>query len=258
MPIAVWGWGKSEADARESAADRLKQTLERVRVGRTPADEYDYGQRPIREEILRTIEDTASDEPNAIVTRNGYGALILNTQRVLFLDIDFPRRGLLGWLKGLFGARAREQEALASLRTALRAYGRASFRIYRTASGLRAIAIDREFDPAGAEAEALMRATNTDIAYARLCKARRCFRARLTPKPWRCNVPRPPGQHPRSDSAMQQRFEGWLRTYEQASLRFATCRYLETVGGGNPSATTQRLLELHDRHTRCWESLPLA
>jgi hypothetical protein len=120
------------------------------------------------------------------------------------------------------------------------------------------MAIDRDFDPTGREAQELMKATATDPAFARLCQVQRSFRARLTPKPWRCNCSPRPGQHPQVEGEMQQRFAAWLGEYERASTRCSTCRYLETIGGGSPKGDAKRLLELHDRATRCNEPLPLA
>jgi hypothetical protein len=103
-----------------------------------------------------------------------------------------------------------------------------------------------------------MQATGTDPAFAHLCLVQRSFRARLTPKPWRCNTSLPPGQYPRLEGELQRRFASWLHEYEQASRNYATCRYLETVGNGSPKGDVRKLLELHDRSTRCDESLPLA
>lgn len=120
------------------------------------------------------------------------------------------------------------------------------------------MAIDREFDPTGREVQELMQTTGTDPAFSRLCLAQRSFRARLTPKPWRCNAPLPPGQHPRLDGELRQRFASWLREYEKISLGYATCRYLETLGNGSPKHHASKLLEIHDRITRCNEPLPLA
>jgi hypothetical protein len=145
-----------------------------------------------------------------------------------------------------------------TLRNALRNYGRATFRLYRTASGFRVIAIDREFDPSAREVQDLMRATGTDPAYARLCLAQRSFRARLTPKPWRCKSPVPPGQHPRLAVGLQEQFAAWLVDYERAAAHYATCRYLETVGNGSPQGEARKLVEFHDRATRCNEPLMLA
>jgi hypothetical protein len=140
----------------------------------------------------------------------------------------------------------------------LQQYGKATFRIYRTASGLRAMAIDRDFDPAGRDAQELMKATGTDPAFSQLCMVQRSFRARLTPKPWRCKSSNPPNEYPRPEGEPRSRFATWLKEYEERSKGYATCRYLETIGSGSARGGAGKLLELHDRLTRCGEPLPLA
>jgi hypothetical protein len=258
VPVTVWGWGKDEPEARRSGDERLRRLLERLRRGEPFPDRYLYGSRPVKEEILETIEGASPDEPSAILTRNGYGAVVLNAARLLFLDIDFPRPSLGGKLRRLFGGAAVEDRTLDTLRAALRGYGKATFRIYRTAAGLRAIAVDRDFDPTGAEAQALMQATGTDRSFAHLCRVQKSFRARLTPKPWRCEIARPPRDFPRLEPEQIERFETWLADYDRLSAGYATCSFLETIGEGHPRGDARLLVELHDRLTRCQERLPLA
>jgi len=258
VPVALWGWGRDESEARGNGADRLKRVLDRIGRGEPFPDKYGYGSRPVREEILETLVLDSGNEPSAVITRNSYGVQVLNTARLLFLDIDLQPPSLIDRIKRIFGGVSAEEKAIANLRNALRSYGRATFRLYRTASGLRAIAIDREFDPTARDVRDLMRDTGTDPAYARLCLAQRSFRARLTPKPWRCNSSAPPGQHPRSDAKLREQFAAWLSDYEKASSRYATCRFLETVGGGSPRGNAKTLVEVHDRTTRCNEPLALA
>lgn len=257
IPVTVWGWGENESVARSSGLDRLQRVLERIRRGEPFPERYAYGNQPVREEVLHTIGSPESDQPAAIITRNGYGAEILNVERTLFLDIDLAPGGLVHRFRQMFGGKPAEERALHSLREALRNFGRATFRIYRTAAGFRVMAIDRDFDPAEREAQDLMVSTGTDPAFARLCRIQRSFRARLTPKPWRCGLPVPPGRHPRQEAGVQQRFATWLAGYERVSMGYATCRYLETVGSGSPLGGTAGLVELHDLSTRCSESLPL-
>jgi hypothetical protein len=103
-----------------------------------------------------------------------------------------------------------------------------------------------------------MRATGADPAYAKLCKVQGSFRARLTPKPWRCGSSTPPGRHPRSDADLRARFAEWLGDYERASSRYATCRFVETVGSDSPTSETRPLIEWHDKMARSGETLPLA
>jgi hypothetical protein len=262
-PLSLMSWGWSSAgidDAKAAAARRLEQMVRRVREGRPFPDAYDYGARPIREEIVGEIE--AGGEPAAVVTRNRYGCLVLNAASVLFLDVDLPEPkaaplgGLFRWLRGRRGDP--ETDSLARLRDALAAGAGASFRIYRTAAGFRAIALDREFEPGSPQVDALMAASGADPAFAQLCRSQRSFRARLTPKPWRCGVPLPPGAFPRESADLEASFREWLSHYEDASRAHATCRLVEERGGAPANPRIAAVLALHDHTTRAAESLPLA
>lgn len=254
LHLVAWGWGDDVAAAGRLAAERLARLVERVRRGERFPDLYGYGlERPLREEVVQTIGDAG------VVTRNVYGALVLNTARLLFIDVDLPEGGpSLGQrVLGLFGRRP--PDPLERLREALRAVAPLTFRIYRTAAGLRALGVDRQYEPGGQAAEALMTHAGADPRYVKLCRAQKSFRARLTPKPWRCGAPpRPPGEHPRTDPDLQARFDGWLREYEAASAGWATCEYVETIGAGHPDEHAAGLIALHDRVTRAGERLPLA
>ena len=257
--VAVWGWGGEQEAAKREAANRLERLIGRIRRGDPFPGVYAYGSRPLREEILQTF-DGETEDPRAVLTRNRYGALVLNTARLLFLDIDAPAPTFSQRLRRMFSRAhfAEDDDAIAKLRETLRQLGRATFRLYRTAAGFRAIAVDREFDPAGGDAHKLMNATGTDPAFVRLTLAQKSFRARLTPKPWRCSCSLPPGEHPRTDEAVRQRFTAWLNRYEQASRKYATCRFIETIGTGSVRGAAADLVTLHDRVTRCGEALPLA
>lgn len=258
VPVSTWGWGDDQAAAARGAADRLQRVLERLRKGEDFPGRYGYGIRPLREEILRTIEGDQAGEPAGVVTRNSYGAEVLNTAAMLFLDIDLPEPGLADRLGKLFGRAFPDQESLAQLRRTLAELSVATFRIYRTASGFRVMAVDRNFNPAGLDVQELMRKTGTDAAFSQLCLAQRSFRARLTPKPWRAGLRPPPGEFPREDDDARRRFAEWLSKYDSAAGRYATCRYLETVGTGQAAGAAKTLQQLHDHATRCEMPLPLA
>lgn len=260
LSLAVWGWGREEEDAKREASARLDRLLERVRRGGRFPDTYGYGARPLREEILQSFDGDSEDQPKAVLTRNRYGSLVLNTPNLLFLDVDLPPITFAQRVRRLFSSSLppADETALERLRDALRQYGRATFRLYRTAAGFRAIAIDREFDPAGRDTQDLMKATGTDPAFSRLCLVQKSFRARLTPKPWRCKCPRPPGEHPRTEDAVRHQFAAWLDKYESASKNYATCRYVETIGPSDLKGEAELVVGLHDRTTRCDSSLPLA
>jgi hypothetical protein len=257
VPVSVWGWGEDADRARAEAGSRLQRLLERITRGEPFPDRYTYGAgRPPREEILRTV-DGADGQPAAVLTRNGYGAQVLNTARVLFLDIDVAGPTAFDKMLAMFGRKTHPQVVLDELRAALRASG-ASFRLYQTARGYRALAVDREYDPCGDEAQKLMAATGTDQNFMKLCRAQKSFRARLTPKPWRCGAVGKPVEYPRDGAQAEQDFRAWLGKYEQLSQGYATCRYLETVGAGSPRNFARDVIDLHDRATRATEALPLA
>ena len=260
LALSVWGSGETEQEAERDAAQRLERVRARLRRGERLPDRYAYGERALREEVVERMFDAETGELYAAVTRNRYGALVLNAARLLFLDIDLPPAGIAARLRWLLSAGRADpaRPVLDGLRQTLRGYGRASFRLYRTAGGFRAIALDREFDPAARDTQELMQRTGTDPAYMQLCRAQKSFRARLTPKPWRAECPLPPGAFPREGDRLQQRFASWLRRYEAARAHYRTCRYLETIGNGRPSARNARLVELHDRTTGIDEKLTLA
>jgi len=259
LQVAVWGWGDEQEAAKREAANRLERLIGRIRRGDPFPGVYAYGNRPLREEILQTF-DGETEEAKAVLTRNRYGALVLNTARLLFLDIDIPPPTFGQRLRRMFSPprSAEDDDATTKLRDSLKQLGRSTFRLYRTAAGFRAIAVDRAFDPGGSDAQKLMNATGTDPAFVRLTLAQKSFRARLTPKPWRCHCSLPPGEHPRTDDAVRQRFTAWLNQYDQAAKKYATCRYIETIGAGSARGPAADLVALHDRLTRCGESLPLA
>ena len=47
-------------------------------------DRYSYGDRPVREEIVQTLSR------DAVVTRNAYGALVLNAARAMGIEVLAP------------------------------------------------------------------------------------------------------------------------------------------------------------------------
>jgi hypothetical protein len=88
VTVRRWGWSDtSEAEARALAESRAKEAIARVWAGedlrrREPLETYGNGDgMPIREEVVRRF-------PHAVITRNSYGSLCLNTPRVLFADVD--------------------------------------------------------------------------------------------------------------------------------------------------------------------------
>ncbi len=251
----LWGWSQeSAADALTRARRRLSELVERARRGEL-GGAYLYGSVPLREEIVHTLGGEGPAE--AVVTRNRYGALVLNTAQVPFIDIDRPEVGVWTRLARALRRTSADDAGLEPIREACRRSG-ASFRIYATRAGYRLLVTDRCLDPQAASTEAFLADFGADPFFIKLCKLQRSFRARLTPKPWRCGCTPPPGQFPREDPALEAAFRTWLAGYEAASSPFAACTYLEAVGPGRTLPEVRPIVEEHDRRSRALESLPLA
>ena len=262
IELTAWGWSAGDAsEAERKAQERLASLTARVEAGDDFPDRYPYGARPLREEIVDEVR--AGGGLAGIVTRNGYGSLVLNASKALFIDVDGAPgaagrgSGLLGRLFGKKDAAA-EDPQLSRIREALRAASDASFRIYETAGGYRVLATHPTFEAGDAASESLMEAAGADPTFVQLCRAQKSFRARLTPKPWRCGQRVPPGQHPREDAGLQREFARWLEGYERACAPLAVCRFVEQVGWGRIHEDLRPILDRHDARTRASEPLPLA
>ncbi len=64
-------------------------------------------------------------------------------------------------------------------------YSNEHFRLYKTPAGFRIFATHDTILPSDKVVEEWFRYFHADANYARLCQSQQCFRARLTPKPWR-------------------------------------------------------------------------
>jgi hypothetical protein len=126
-------------------------------------------------------------------------------------------------------------------------------RVYRTPGGLRLLATHRPYDPGEAEVSEFFRCVAVDPIYARMCLAQKCFRARLTAKPWRIGVtshmrPRP-GVWPVEPERTSLR-NSWISEYESRALQFSSCRFVESLGSGVVHLRIQPVIDLHDRESR--------
>jgi hypothetical protein len=265
LSLQTWGWSDVDsADALERAEQRLHALLQRVRnrddLGRS-WQYYSNGERPLREEVLERSPAGAT-EGAALVTRNRYGVAVLNTARLLAIDVDLPavtpqKRSVFNWFSKPKPPPETAEARLERLQRDLVANSTATFRVYRTAGGFRALAIDREFDPAGDETLALMQGVGADAMFIKLCRAQKSFRARLTPKPWRCGTSTPPHSFPRSASE-DVAFAQWLAAYTSKTMNFATCSYVDTLGSAAALAWFKPLIDFHDRETRALTAIALA
>jgi hypothetical protein len=251
-PQTVHAYGGSNISVQAAAAD-AEQRLDAVRrraAGEPVRDEETY-EVDIREEVLARI-----DERN-VVTRNRYGAAVLNSAEVLFIDIDEPRLGFMDLFRSKptgerKTARIVDQvKQLAMASPALRGLG---VRLYATHKGVRAIVTGRAFDPRAAETAKLLRQFNADGLYSCLCRKQGCFRARLTPKPFRMKCRTRKVVFPRADAEQEAEHRAWVAEYDRVRAKFATCRLLCAIGHD----VRDPIVDWHDRETGATSGLKLA
>jgi hypothetical protein len=280
--LTMWGWSSaSVADAADVARARLQQALEKVRRGEQLVGGY-YPRLPLREEIVDVVQHDGQDV--AVITRNRYGAQVLNTDRVLIADVDRdlqPRtrgadvmREVGKRLSRLFGRnvpiagqvekdpepeRSPEQQAVAAVQQWAAGYPEYGVRTYRTAAGLRVIVSGAQAPPSSELARRLLVELDSDPLYIELCAQHDTYRARLTPKPWRAGWRSPTVRWPYESDAARREFASWLARYERASQDRSTCRLLATSGpeplAGSADAA---IVALHDDVTRVHDGTPLA
>lgn len=280
LALRIWGWSTTSlADAASVAAERLRQVSAAASRGERLASWAYYPRLPLREETLAEVT-TQDGTLLGIVTRNRYGAEVLNTDRILIADIDLPeevqpphpRQGRSPGLVGRLLGRNRREEPGTNLepgavgdglRAAIERIDRFAaahqdlgVRTYRTAAGLRVIVTGGDLPAGSLAAESALRELDSDPLYVRLCTTHETYRARLTPKPWRCGwasatIPWP------HEATQRARAERWLEGYTERSDGFATTRLLSSTGPlANPEEA--QLLTLHDGVTRAEQDLPLA
>jgi len=244
----------------DSLSDARRQQIKAFFAeGATAGDEY---QRPICEEVVKVL-----DEHN-VITRNRYGALVLNSEDHVFLDIDFsaplPLPSIFSRLflaiaysgKASGDAATLRQKALDRVLLAARlsAFSHLRYRIYETKQGLRVVVGGAKIPPQSAYMDELCKAFAVDERYALLCHQQNCFRARLTPKPARLRLAYPAGVRFPYSAADAARMATWIQTYNERSAKYSVCRLVTELGGAQSSP----ILDIHDKLCKVDTALPLA
>lgn len=319
VTVCRFGWSSnSQEEADAHARQRLEEALAVLRDrGEGALRDFTRRERvvaysgadglPIREEIVH--EYPALD---VVVTRNGYGALCLNTTQAMFVDVDRaePAAGLPGCLGALVGAlvggvaaavlgemfalpggvvtgvfalailgyyagklvgrvaSARGGPGSAPLswtKSRVEAWcaSRPEWRVavYETPAGVRLLPLHACFDAAEESPFEFMAFVRADPLYVRMCRLQRCFRARVSPKPWRAGIEdhfKTGGTWPVRDSRKLAVRAEWVRRYEQKASRFASCRLVEVVGDGATDPRVDAIRRRHDELCRVGSGRELA
>ena len=287
------GWSFTNIEeAQERAVENARRIATRLSNGEV-LDRYEYGERPVCEEIVRRIEHDGDEL--AIISRNRYGSLVLNAANVMFVDVDiatdphpstgetippgdailFPPPKPKGFWKSLAFILFRttgieqfdserfqrvEREKLLLIKAWFSANPDSSGRIYRTALGFRVIVTSASYEPASAATKAVFESMRSDPLYQKLTVRQESFRARLTPKPWRLEIGKPPVcVWPREHEKDDKKFQNWLKTYEEQSGGYDVCHLQETVGDTTMSPKIAAVVAAHDAMTLSPnQRLPLA
>jgi hypothetical protein len=73
MCLVAWGWSEKDwAEAQRLAAEKLERMVSRVEQAIELSHDYEYGTRPVREEIIQELHSREGDLA-VVVTRNSYG-----------------------------------------------------------------------------------------------------------------------------------------------------------------------------------------
>lgn len=232
---------RSYDEAEQLAEAQAQLALEAALSGST-ADRGGYAYLVNRktEPLVETLIGTTGDA--ARITVNGYGALVLNASRALFVDIDTSDDG----------ENPPAAEPPPHIVDAIGRHGELRFRTYRTRGGWRLLCTSATFEPASTETQALLADLGADPKYILLCRVQQTFRARLTPKPWRARYPvrevTPGDDVSRAD----------VQRYVDRTWRYATARQTAVA---DPYAVTPEvwpIVEFHDQWTQAASAKPLA
>jgi hypothetical protein len=133
-------------------------------------------------------------------------------------------------------------------------------RLYRTPAGLRVLVVSQTFDPSDPRVAEFFQALGTDPIYVRMCMRQHCFRARVSPKPWRIGIPhhmKPrPGVWPVDPERLPQR-QMWIESYERAAEGYASCQFIAALGSGRVDPAAAEVQRLHDELSKANRALPI-
>jgi hypothetical protein len=258
--VCAWGWSDvSQAAAQADGDARVGRIFAWLaNGGKGPRNGYGYSDRPMREPVLHEFP-APEGRARAVVTRNSYGCLVLNTTDALFVDVDEKPGGLGGLFSGLFGKRKTFEDTMKEhLETWCASHEGWGWRAYRTKAGIRLLAIHAPITPEDPVCQEVFHAFQADRLYQKLCVNQKCFRARLTPKPWRCGVERPRKSWPFADQEAEAEFTRWEEEYRRKAAGFAACRLLGQFGTPTPHAAIAEVVAFHDQATGALSDRPLA
>lgn len=241
------GSNVSQDEAKRDAESKLQRAQRIINGEINTFEDKDY-EVDILEEVIDQLDE------NNVVTRNRYGALVLNSDKLMFIDIDDYSKTFLDWL--LNRKMTKKAFILKKIMKSIQKekYADYGFRVYETFKGFRVIVQNNDFSPRSDLSKKLMEEFNADFLYSMLCIQQNCYRARLTPKPYRMKQKGIRVVYPNRNEAEEARHGQWVEAYEQKSENYSTCKLLLKHGKVN----SNKVVDYHDRLTRATERKKLA
>ncbi len=123
-----------------------------------------------------------------------------------------------------------------------------NIRLYRTPAGLRALLLNDTYAPASEAALTLLKRLQSDRVYIQMCRNQECFRARVSPKPWRIGLDRirpSPGIWPVRPERLEERTT-WVDEYTRRAEGYASCRFLLQLGSTRVHRKADFVRQIHD------------
>lgn len=165
------------------------------------------------------------------------------------------------WAQKLKAGASPEEQAMNRVDAFMEKHPDWHLRIYRTPAGLRLLAMHKTFGPEDPEVATIFREIEADRIYVQMCTNQHCFRARVSPKPWRIGIeshlkPRP-GVWPINPDRMPDRIR-WVEEYERKADAYASCRFMTAKGNGAVDPAVEKVRALHDDLCRAHSDLPIA
>jgi len=121
-------------------------------------------------------------------------------------------------------------------------------RLYRTPMGYRVLLMNDTYSPTSEAAINLLKDLQSDNIYIQMCKNQDCFRARVSPKPWRIGVDRlkpSPGVWPIKAERLRERVR-WVGMYEKKARSYSSCHYVLDLGSDKVHKKAEFVRKIHD------------
>lgn len=250
----------SQEDADERARLAAMALVNHIIQGGEDPQRYAYEVKNTEERLLEVLLRPDQKLSHRIreeigrITENKYGAEVLNVGRVMFVDVDTVLEKSDLSTAGVV-AESEANQLLDEFCNENPAFG---FRVYKTCGGLRYLCTSGLFDPSSQLVKDVLTRLRADQSYKALCRIQKCFRARLTPKPWRVGTNPAVPKEVRYLNARHPDYAEWRADYLSKIPDFATCHYQRSVGNPTAHPDTLQVVTLHDAITQASTTKPLA